>query len=166
MGKKVFVLLMVCWMVPAVIFADTAYLRELVDRPSTTIEDATRMITGFKGELDRHSDFESQRRYLQEAGILTDRLSRKGKTAVLKRGELAELAVNALGVKGGIFFTLAKRTHRNGTAGELFFRRYAFKEAVFLELIQAGDIHAAVTGEELISVISRMKEYQEERGMA
>lgn len=157
---------MVLWMMPATAFADTSYLRELVTRSSTTLADAAQMMTGFKGELDKHSDFESQKAYLRGEGILTARLSRKEKTSVLKRGELAELAVNALGIKGGLFFTLSRRAHKSGTAGELFFQRYAFKEAVFLELLQAGDIRQTVTGEELISVISRMKEYQERRGLA
>lgn len=141
-------------------YADTSYLRNLVDQPSTTFSDGVFMITSFLEKADERSDFTSQKKFLEEQGILSVKLSEKKEDEILRRSELAEMAIRTLGVKGGLFLRLTEAFSKRGVLGQAVFRRYACNEAVFLKLMKPDDMRAAVTGQELISVVSRMSEYQ------
>lgn len=143
-------------------YGDTSYLRSLVDQPSTTFSDGVSIITSFLGKAAENPDFSSQKKFLEDQGILSVRLSDKKGDEILRRSELAEMAVRTLGVEGGLLLRLTGAFSRRGVLGQTVFRRYACNEAVFLKLMKPGDMRAAVTGQELISVVSRMSEYQSE----
>jgi hypothetical protein len=163
--KRVFVFLLCLLVLVPASSADTSFLRALVDKPSTTFGDAVYMLVRFLGNGQAYPDFAAGKSFLEGKSVLAGSLRQKSEQDSLRRGELAEMAVTALEVRGGVAMRMAYAMGREGRLAQGVFRRYALKEAVFLQWMTEGDAHADVSGQELISVISRMENYQEEQGM-
>ncbi len=144
---------------PVPLHADTAFLRRLADQPVANFGDAVSIVTHFLNQETKRSDFESQRDFLRQQGILSKRLAVKKADQVIQKGELAEMAIKTLGIRGGITLRLARPWNENFLS-RYFFQRYALKEAVFLKLMKDEDIRSVVSGAELISTVSKMSEYR------
>lgn len=162
--KKLFLVGLAMLIAASTVSADTSFLRALVDKPSTSFGDGVYMLVHFMGKGQEYPAFEEGKRFLEEKGVLKGALRQKPAEGALQRGELAEMAITALDVRGGVAMRIANAAGRNGRLSQGVYRRYALKEMVFLQLMVNGDSHADVSGQELISVISRMETYQEELG--
>ncbi len=131
-------------------FADIAYFRDMADRKVTTVEDGCKAITIFLGLDKQYPDFKSQADMLKYKGIAPYNLG-ASPSSPLRKGLLAQMAVKALGIKGGIISRLFGMS-----------QRYALKECVFLELMTEENARQIVEGVELIGVLYRMEKYREE----
>jgi len=139
--------------------ADTAFLRQLADQPVAHLSDAVSVMTQFLNPETQSSDFESQKALLEQQGLLSKRLAERKADAIIRRGDLAEIAVKVAGARGGLMFQLV-RPWRESLIGHYLFQKYALKEAIFLKLIKEDDIRSIVSGIELISTFSQIAEYQ------
>lgn len=138
--------------------ADTAALRELAEQPTVSFADMISVLAQFN-QASPQSDFESQKAFLQQKGFLSKRLAAKKAEEVIRKGDLAEAVIKSLGVQGGLMLRVVDPWSEN-FLGYYLLRRYALREAVFLELISEGDMQSIVSGLELLSTASKMAEYQ------
>ncbi len=99
---------------------------------------------------DRGKTFEQKQQLLQSKGILPDDLDLSA-TEPVRKGTLALMLCRALDIKGGLFMRLVGGT------------RYAYREAVYLELMQGGSEREYLTGPEVVDImgrVARMKQTQ------
>ena len=142
--------------------ADTAFLRQLADKPVASFADAVLVVTQFlnQGTVTQYSDFEAQKNFLNDKGVLSKRLADKKAEDVIRNGDLAEIVIKTLGIRGGLMLRSVRLWNEN-LLGRYFFQRYALREAIFLRLMKDDeDSRSFVSGLELISTVSKMSEYR------
>jgi len=117
----------------------------------TNAEACSMILYLVEGE-DRGVTFEQKQQLLRVKGILPGEWDLSA-TEPVRKGTLALMLCRALDIKGGLFMRL------------LGGRRYAYREAVYLELMQGGSEREYLTGPEVVDVmgrVARMKQTQSE----
>jgi hypothetical protein len=131
------------------VYADTTYFRELADRNVTYISDGCYTACLLLGVVDRYKNFESQRQFLKEKGILPAKLSNAKANYLLRNGTAAYMFFQALDIEGGAITRIFGPSER-----------YALRELVFKELVNEGPENKIVSGKELLSILLRASEYK------
>jgi len=117
----------------------------------TNAEACSMMLYLVEGE-DQGETFEQKQQLLQSRGILPGDWDLSA-TEPVRKGTLALMLCRALDIKGGLFMRLVGG------------RRYAYREAVYLDLMQGGSEREYLTGPEVVDImgrVARMKQTQAE----
>lgn len=151
--SKLFLIVFLVVMVSSVVFSDTSYFRELVNKGNATYYDAYRIITILQtGKDDSQSTFENFRDKLMEQGIIPKKWDKKQSGDFPNRGEIAYMLFKTLGFKGGLTVRIFGLSCR-----------YAFRECVNKKLMAQGYPNQLLAGEELISILAETEKYQEKQ---
>jgi len=133
------------------LYGDTAYFRELVNKGNATYYDACRVISILRtGHDDAAATFEQLRSALLKAGIIPAELEEKKSDDFLNRDELAYMLFKVLKMKGGLTIRLFGLSERD-----------AFRECVDKKLMAGGYPNQTLSGEELINILTEAEKYQE-----
>jgi len=147
------VFMVVCLMGIAVTAqADTSYFRKLSIRKITFISDGCYSVCLLLGVADKYTDFESQKKFLNEKKILPERLNNAKADDVLRKGTAAYMFCKALDIKGGALLNVFRTKEK-----------YTLRELVFKKLVADGPEQKIVGGRELLSILMRASEYKADK---
>ena len=133
--------------------AETSYFRELADRKATFLSDGFYSVCLLLGVADKYNNFESQKNFLKEKGMLPAKLTDLRPEAPLRKGVAAYMFCRALEIKGGAVMRVFGASER-----------YALRELVFNELMKEGHPREIVNGKELLSILLRVSDYKVRKG--
>lgn len=133
--------------------AETSYFRELADRKATFLSDGFYSVCLLLGVADKYNNFESQKNFLKEKGMLPAKLTDLRPEAPLRKGVAAYMFCRALEIKGGALMRVFGASER-----------YALRELVFSELMKEGHPRELVSGKELLSILLRTSDYKANKG--
>lgn len=129
--------------------ADTAYFRDLALRKVTYLSDGCYSVCLLLGVADRYSNFESQKNFLKEQGILPEKAINAGANEPLRKSAAAYMFCRALDIKGGAVMRVFGPSER-----------YALRELIYKQLVAEGPAKKIVSGMELLSILMRASEYK------
>ena len=129
--------------------AETSYFRELADRKATFLSDGFYSVCLLLGVADKYNNFESQKNFLKEQGILPERAINAGADDPLRKSTAAYMFCRALDIKGGAVMRVFGPSER-----------YALRELVYKQLVAEGPAKKIVSGRELLSILMRASEYK------
>ena len=129
--------------------ADTSYFRTLSARKVTYLSDGCYSVCLLLGVADKYTDFASQKKFLEEQGILPEKFNKAEAVKVLRKGTAAYMFCKALDIKGGAMLHVFSKKEK-----------YALRELVFKELVVEGPEQQIVNGRELLSILLRASEYK------
>lgn len=133
--------------------AETSYFRELSDRKVAFLSDGFYSVCLLLGVADKYNNFESQKNFLKEKGMLPAKLTDLRPEAPLRKGVAAYMFCRALEIKGGAVLRVFGASER-----------YALRELVFNELMKEGHPREVVNGKELLSILLRASDYKVHKG--
>jgi len=149
---KLSLLLALTVLTGSIIFADTSYFRELVNKGNASCFDAFRVASLLKtGNDDPATTFDSLKDSLFKDRIIPGDWSKKKADNFINRGEMAYMLFNILKLKGGLSVKIFGVSCR-----------YAFRECVDKKLMASGYPNQVISGEELISILDAAGKYQDQ----
>ena len=105
------------------------------------------------GVENKYIDLNSQIAFLKENRFLPKKIAQDFKpTEPLRKGLAAYIFYKALGLKGGIIIRVFGST-----------QRYALKELAYQGIMPSGNVNDIVSGDELISTLTRAANYLSEK---
>ena len=138
---------------PDVHSGQDAYFSELLTKEAANLSDAYRVIVILMGEDSRFRDIDSQFDFLKGEGIIPKSIhGRLDYDALLRKGAAAYMFAKTMDVKGGITLRVFGLSER-----------YAFKELVYQEIMNPGNINDVMNGPELILTLTRAADYMASR---
>ena len=127
---------------------DPQYLQEVVGRQAISFGDTLKTVMILVRLDEKLPDFVSQKKFLNERGLLPKGLLEKPATAVIRRGELAYVLFKVLKLKGGI------KARLFGT-----YERFAMEELIYQGIMRPGHRRDLVTGQELLVMMDAAGQY-------
>ena len=129
---------------------DLVYFAELMLKKIAYRYDICKAIVILMGVEDRFIDLGSQITFLKNENILPKKFEKKefDVTKPLRKGLTAYMFCKALKIKGGILLTLFGVN-----------QRYALQELVHQGVMSSGHVKDVVSGEELVSILTRAGNY-------
>jgi hypothetical protein len=127
--------------------AQLAY--ELSNKTWCTNDEACSLILLFSEGQDRCANFADRLEKLRALGFVQDHWNLLADEPVTK-GTLAYMICRALKVRGGFFMHLIPS------------RRYAYREAVYMKIMQKGSENEPLTGPEVVGVLGRVARLQQD----
>ncbi|MBN1869303.1 MAG: hypothetical protein JW847_01830 [Candidatus Omnitrophica bacterium] len=130
-----------------------AYFSKLLTKEVADVSDAYRVLVILMGLDDRFSDLDSQIHFLDQEGIIPEKLSREADNAMpLRKGVAAFIFTKAMGIKGGIVLRLFGVN-----------QRYAFKELVHRGIMEPGYVSDVMSGRELVLTLIQAADHMADR---
>ena len=127
------------------------FLDCMVRKPKCTVADAVRAIGIFVAGEDPGKNYDQRYEYLLERKIVRTAW-KLNPDQWIDRGTLAYMMLKSADIKGGINMLLL------GSNG-LGDRRYAYREMMYLNLMQEGVDYNFVSGPELVTAIGKLDDY-------
>lgn len=139
---------------PTPVKESARFAREVVDKEVVTVGDGVAAILILIDRYEPNRPFEEQMEILIQQGVIGQKERTKLKDSdTLTRGTLAFLITGALETKGGLTMRIFGRSNR-----------YALRECIDCGIIEKGSAGSAVSGRELISVLSNAESYTVRNG--
>jgi hypothetical protein len=130
------------------------FAREVVDKEAVTVRDGVAATLILIDRYEPNRTFEEQLEVLIGQDVIEQKERTKLKDSdTLTRGTLAYLLIGALEIKGGLTMRILGRSDR-----------YALRECIDSGIIEKGSAGSAVSGRELISVLSNAESYTVRKG--
>ena len=135
---------------PVPLPAPPIYLMNLAQKRIAFRYDAVKGIVILMGVDEEYIDLASQVTYLQAQGFLPSRFQDTfDPMEPLRRGVVAYMFRQALGIKGGIAL------HLFGSS-----ERYALQELAFQGILAPGHVHDLISGADLVQIMSMAAQYR------
>lgn len=160
MFRKVFLLLWVfvffCYIALLVYPQDTdkssatGLYRELLDKKVATVQDSFLILATLIKNKTVYDVEEAKQTLIGEKILTKEEVSKAKLTNPLKHSFLAYLLFKTLNLKGGLMIRILGVTPR-----------YALKECIYAGLIKGEFSSKYISGAELLSILSRAKEYRD-----
>ncbi|MBI1337985.1 MAG: hypothetical protein GC164_13640 [Phycisphaera sp.] len=126
-----------------------AFWHDLNARPIVCNDEAFHALLLLADGQDDSADFTARTATLMQKNLLEKTFRGQADDAVT-RGTVAHIAANILSIKGGLMMRLTRGTPR-----------YALREMVFLNIFPPSSEQQTLTGDQFVSIIGRLQDYQQ-----
>ena len=124
------------------------FWHSLNDQPVTSNDDALHALLLYEDGLDPFDDYVDRVQIFKDRGWLPQEFDQSPQQGI-QRGTLAVILVNQMGMRGGVTM------HLFGPIP-----RYAVRELVYLGIYPTSSPHQPFSGQQFISVMGRLEDYQ------
>ena len=138
---------------PDVHSGQNVYFSELLTKKVAGLSDAYQTLVILMGADSRFRDIDSQFDFLKGEGIIPGNINKgSDHDAPLRKGVAAYMFAKTMDIKGGITLRVFGLNER-----------YAFKELVYQEIMNPGNVNDVTSGPELILTLTQAADYMVSR---
>ena len=138
---------------PDIHSGQNAYFSELLTKEVAGLSDAYKTLVILMGADGRFRDIDSQFDFLKGKGIIPGNINKgSDHDAPLRKGVAAYMFAKTMDIKGGITLRVFGLNER-----------YAFKELVYQEIMNPGNVNDVMSGRELILTLTQSADYMSSR---
>lgn len=131
----------------------TMFYRLLARKSVATVEDAIRAVARYKGSSQELQPLAVEMEFLAKQGVRLPKEIVRTKDQTLTVGAAAHMLMKAMGIKGGVMYTLFPDN-----------QRYALREAIALGIIKPNSfIVQTMSGNDLVGMLVLVKEVSEKQ---